>query len=225
MTDSGSDGSPSDGLPDVLARLEADPGDPSVIALIVPALKDADQGARLNAVDRATTALSGHVDGLVLFGDGLWRQDFPDCELMGARVLLEALRTDPQAPGAAGGIASALAYIGSIEQARPVAEEALQLSGYDSGLLSAWAGRLERADGPATVVPVLPRGSQYGRCPCSGTYEQRRVEIRLRVHDEPVVLNDVPQGLCPSCGSRVYKRNVLAVIEALMMSSVAAPRE
>lgn len=208
-----------------LGQLEAAPDDLSVITLVVAALKVADPEVRSDAVYRVTTTLSGHLDGLVRFGDGLWRQNFPDCGLIGARVLLEALRTHPGTPEAVGGIASALEHIDSIEQARPIAEEALQLSGYATDLLSAWVRRLDRAGQAATAVPVLPRGSQYGRCPCSGTYEQRKVEVRFRIRDEPVVLKDVPQGACPSCGSRVYKRNVLAVLETLMKRSAAAPRE
>jgi YgiT-type zinc finger domain-containing protein len=205
--------------------LEVAPDDPSAITSVVLALADADPEARSDAVNRAAATLSGHVAALVRFGDGLWRQSFPDCELMGARLLLEALRSDPRAPGAVEGIASALAYIASTEDARPVVEEALRLSGNNSGLLSAWTRRLDRAQGPAAAVPALPRGSQYGPCRCSGTFEQREIEVRFRIQEETVVLDDVPQGVCPSCGTKVYKANVLAAIETLMKSSVAAPRE
>jgi hypothetical protein len=57
---------------------------------------------------------------------------------------------------------------------------------------------------------------EFGRCPCSGIYENRRVEVRMTVHGKPVVFSDVSQGACPRCGSRVYKRDVLAAIEAAM---------
>lgn len=50
----------------------------------------------------------------------------------------------------------------------------------------------------------------YGRCPCQGEYEARVVEVRMGGR----LLTDVPQGYCPSCTSRVYKGDVLAVIEA-----------
>ena len=57
---------------------------------------------------------------------------------------------------------------------------------------------------------------EYGDCPCSGTYEQRRVEVRITSADgELSVLSDVPQGACPICGGRVYKAQILASIECL----------
>ncbi len=56
----------------------------------------------------------------------------------------------------------------------------------------------------------------YGRCPCSGVYDNRAVEVRLTVEGKVVVLTDVPQGACPNCGSRVYTAEVLERIESLM---------
>jgi YgiT-type zinc finger domain-containing protein len=56
----------------------------------------------------------------------------------------------------------------------------------------------------------------YGRCPCSGSYQGRSVEVRLTVNGKVVVLTNVPQGACPNCGSRVYKGEVLERIESLM---------
>jgi YgiT-type zinc finger domain-containing protein len=56
----------------------------------------------------------------------------------------------------------------------------------------------------------------YNRCPCGGIYEHRQVEVRMTVNEMAVVLTDVPQGACPLCGSRVYKAEILAYIEALM---------
>jgi YgiT-type zinc finger domain-containing protein len=56
----------------------------------------------------------------------------------------------------------------------------------------------------------------YGRCPCSGVYDNRAVEVRLTVEGKVVVLTAVPQGACPNCGSRVYKAEVLERIESLM---------
>ena len=56
----------------------------------------------------------------------------------------------------------------------------------------------------------------YGRCPCTGAYENRFVEVRMTVNGKIVVLTDVPQGACPLCGSRVYKPEVLERIESLM---------
>jgi YgiT-type zinc finger domain-containing protein len=72
----------------------------------------------------------------------------------------------------------------------------------------------------AVILQGLMRADQgrrdYGRCPCSGTYEQRFVEVRMTVNGKVVVLTNVPQGACPTCGSRVYKAEVLERIESLM---------
>jgi len=59
----------------------------------------------------------------------------------------------------------------------------------------------------------------YGRCPCGGLYDNRAVEVRLTVNGKIIVLTDVPQGACPTCGSRVYKAEVLERIESLMKGS------
>jgi hypothetical protein len=57
----------------------------------------------------------------------------------------------------------------------------------------------------------------YGRCPCSGHYEARSVEVTIALdRDEPVVLSDVPQGACDTCGARVYPAAVLSRLEMLM---------
>lgn len=56
----------------------------------------------------------------------------------------------------------------------------------------------------------------YGRCPCSGLYEGRAVEVRMNVGGRTVVLTAVQQGACPVCGSRVYKPEVLERLEGLM---------
>jgi hypothetical protein len=56
----------------------------------------------------------------------------------------------------------------------------------------------------------------YGHCPCLGIYEHRSVEVRMTVNAKVVVLTDVPQGACRSCGSRVYKADVLERIESLL---------
>ncbi len=56
----------------------------------------------------------------------------------------------------------------------------------------------------------------YGVCPCTGQYQKLTIEVRLTVNDKPIVLENVPQGVCPLCGSRVYKAQVLEYIEATM---------
>ena len=57
---------------------------------------------------------------------------------------------------------------------------------------------------------------EWGSCPCGGRYENRMVEVRMTVGNETIILPDVPQGACPTCGSRVYKAEVLERIEAVM---------
>lgn len=59
----------------------------------------------------------------------------------------------------------------------------------------------------------------YGSCPCSGFYDNRRVEVRLNVNGRVEILSQIQQGACPLCGSRVYKINVLDRIESLMRST------
>jgi YgiT-type zinc finger domain-containing protein len=56
----------------------------------------------------------------------------------------------------------------------------------------------------------------WGRCPCGGQYENRLVEVKMTIDGQPVSLTDVPQGACPSCGSRIYKAEMLARIEGVM---------
>lgn len=71
---------------------------------------------------------------------------------------------------------------------------------------------------------ALPPTSDYGRCPCGGSlYEKRFVEVRMTVAGQAIVLADVPQGACPSCGSRVYKAVFLEGIEALMHGRAVPP--
>jgi YgiT-type zinc finger domain-containing protein len=65
--------------------------------------------------------------------------------------------------------------------------------------------------------------SEFGDCPCGGEFETRIVEVRLQADGEEVLLEDVPQGACPECGSRVYKAGVLEVIEAVMGKRTIRP--
>lgn len=66
------------------------------------------------------------------------------------------------------------------------------------------------------AMPVDNGKYDYGRCPCSGKYENRMVEVRMTVKEKLIVLTEVSQGACPLCGSRVYKAEVLERIEKLM---------
>jgi hypothetical protein len=60
---------------------------------------------------------------------------------------------------------------------------------------------------------------RYGRCPCSGSYEQRRIECRMTVAGSVLVLTNVAQGACHLCGSRVYKGEILQALEGLMYAA------
>ena len=42
------------------------------------------------------------------------------------------------------------------------------------------------------------------------------------IQGEKIVLRDMPQGACPHCGARVYKRDVIAALEALNREKEAA---
>jgi YgiT-type zinc finger domain-containing protein len=59
--------------------------------------------------------------------------------------------------------------------------------------------------------------SEWGPCPCGGVFAHHVVDVRITVAGRAVTLNDVPQGRCPSCGSRVYKAEELARIEGTMV--------
>jgi YgiT-type zinc finger domain-containing protein len=67
--------------------------------------------------------------------------------------------------------------------------------------------------------------AEYGTCPCAGTYENRSVEVRMTVGGKAIVLENIPQGACPLCGSRVYKTEVLECLEALMRQRELDPRD
>ena len=65
-----------------------------------------------------------------------------------------------------------------------------------------------------------------GAAQCGGKYESRMVEVTIKgVGDEPVVLKNVPQGVCPVCSGRVYKAQVLERIEATYRGTQTAAKE
>jgi YgiT-type zinc finger domain-containing protein len=63
--------------------------------------------------------------------------------------------------------------------------------------------------------------SDFGQCPCGGVYEQRLVEVLMKVRGQVRQIDHVPQGACTSCGSHVYKAVMLEEIEALMRGQAA----
>jgi YgiT-type zinc finger domain-containing protein len=71
------------------------------------------------------------------------------------------------------------------------------------------------------MTMALPPASDYGQCPCGGTYERKLVEVRMTVNGQAILVEDVAQGYCPTCGSRVYKAVVIEELEALMSGQPA----
>jgi YgiT-type zinc finger domain-containing protein len=63
---------------------------------------------------------------------------------------------------------------------------------------------------------MIAQSIEYGECFCKGIYTSRSVEVHLTVNDKLVVLNNVPQGVCPRCGSRVCTAGTLETIESVM---------
>jgi len=61
-----------------------------------------------------------------------------------------------------------------------------------------------------------PASFEWGRCPCGGTFDHKLVEVNMTVEGKAVTLRDVPQGVCPNCGSRVYKAEMLTRIEGTL---------
>jgi hypothetical protein len=57
-------------------------------------------------------------------------------------------------------------------------------------------------------------GSLYGMCPCGADYEPRLVTVRFGDTGPEEQLQDVPQGVCPACGSHVFKADQLEAMEA-----------
>ena len=56
----------------------------------------------------------------------------------------------------------------------------------------------------------------YNGCPCGGTFESRFIDVTFRQFNPPVKLARVPQGVCPKCGSRVYKAEIMDLLESVM---------
>jgi YgiT-type zinc finger domain-containing protein len=64
-------------------------------------------------------------------------------------------------------------------------------------------------------VEMISQNSEYGECFCKEIYTSQLVDIRMTVDEKLVVLQNVPQGNCPGCGSRVYTASTLETIEAV----------
>ncbi len=59
-------------------------------------------------------------------------------------------------------------------------------------------------------------GSRFGTCACGGAFEERVVPVTAprRGKKKDARLLEVEQGVCPLCGSRVYKTLSLQCVEA-----------
>jgi len=58
-------------------------------------------------------------------------------------------------------------------------------------------------------------GSRFGTCACGGAFEERVVAVTAprTGRKKDAQLLDVEQGVCPNCGSRVYKARSLESAE------------
>jgi hypothetical protein len=66
--------------------------------------------------------------------------------------------------------------------------------------------------------------SRFGLCPCGGQFEDRRVEIKMAATGADVSLKDVDQGVCPTCGGRVYKADALERVETVFRAARLDPK-
>jgi len=60
------------------------------------------------------------------------------------------------------------------------------------------------------------QATEWGPCPCGGHFENRLVDVHMTVQGQRLTLSDIPQGVCPNCGSKVYKAEMLGRIEESM---------
>jgi hypothetical protein len=67
-------------------------------------------------------------------------------------------------------------------------------------------------------------GTRFGVCPCGAEFEDRRVEINMSATGAEVLLRDVDQGVCPSCGGRVYKADALERVETIFRAARLDPK-
>jgi hypothetical protein len=64
----------------------------------------------------------------------------------------------------------------------------------------------------------------FGECPCrGGAYRTLYVKVNASVQGRQVAMDDVAQGVCDACGSRVYKADTLRRIEAVMRGETSDP--
>jgi hypothetical protein len=59
----------------------------------------------------------------------------------------------------------------------------------------------------------------FGRCPCGGRYATRTVSVQA---SGTRTIDDVEQGSCPLCGSRIYKTSIVEMLELNMRDQLPA---
>jgi YgiT-type zinc finger domain-containing protein len=64
----------------------------------------------------------------------------------------------------------------------------------------------------------------FGTCPCGSRYDERSVVVSMTPSGQTIEFRDVPQGLCPSCGGRVYLLVYLELLEAAFHGRAPEPR-
>jgi len=69
-------------------------------------------------------------------------------------------------------------------------------------------------------------GSRFGTCACGGAFERRVAAVTAprRGRKKSARLLEVEEGVCPICGSRVYKARSLQSVEAAFRALQLAPR-
>jgi hypothetical protein len=68
-------------------------------------------------------------------------------------------------------------------------------------------------------------GSRFGTCACGGAFEERVVAVTAprKGRRKSAQLLEVEEGICPICGSRVYKTRSLQSVEAAFRALKLAP--
>ena len=68
----------------------------------------------------------------------------------------------------------------------------------------------------------------YGNCDICGTkIEEKLIKQSFLIHDEYIIIEDVPAGVCPKCGEKIVKADVGLKISKLIEDSgriAKAPR-
>ena len=69
-------------------------------------------------------------------------------------------------------------------------------------------------------------GSRFGTCACGGAFEGHVVAVTAprKGKRKGAALLEVEEGICPVCGSRVYKTPSLQSVEAAFRALQLAPR-